>query len=213
MLACAIRSTPPRPSAANDSPQLTSAQQNLITNNIRLLHWVSMRIYNRSPFIRARLGSVDEAVSAGSMGMVKAAQLYDKRRGIKFSTYAASCIEKNIIRAAQLATVVHVPVNFHSPSNAKRKERFAAKADAALNCQSLPSGLEVATFDDLPADNEKLIEAVETLPEREKFVIKLRFWSRLTLTAIGEELGMTREGVRQIQLRAITKLRDQLRPD
>lgn len=198
----------PRELDPNVNPNaLTPEQQELVTDNVSLLHWVALRYFNRSPFLQSRFANSDDAVSAGAIGMVKAARLFDPSRGFKFSTYATNVIERCILRAAQEELVVRIPINFFSRANAGRAERFGRAADAALSCQSLPGDFEPETVDEMPEDYSRLHERIGDLDGCEQAVIRMYFWEKLTLQAIGLEIGVKRERVRQIRDAAVAKLR------
>jgi RNA polymerase primary sigma factor/RNA polymerase sigma factor len=139
-----------------------------------------------------------ELVSDGNMSLIRAAEKFDYTRGNKFSTYASWAIMKNFARTI--------------PDEHKHRDRYRTSFDevfaATADQRSDHHGQETAQ-----RQRERQVGRIlERLDEREQRIIASRFGLHrghepLTLKEVGAELGVTKERVRQIEARALSKLR------
>lgn len=133
----------------------------------------------------------DDAFSEASLALVRTVERFDPLRGVRFGTYACKAIMFELIRARKLA--------------GRRQERFGASLE---NCMA-----EAVTVDSavnlMAEDVRRKME--DGLTERESHILSARFGLKdgrgLTLREIGENIGVNRERVRQIQKQALGKLR------
>ena len=156
---------------------------------------------------RTRLSEVDfaEMVSEGNMALLRAVDKFDAERGFKFSTYACRAILKAFSRQGMKQT--------------KHRQRYPAEYDPNLQKSDY---LEVKRAQRIRDDAAELrhivIENKADLSEIERSVIEHRFGIErplandkpLTLEQIGKMIGVTKERVRQIQNKALAKLRDEI---
>lgn len=140
-----------------------------------------------------------ELVSDGNMSLIRAVEKFDFSRGNKFSTYATWAIMKNFARSI--------------PEERKRRERyvtgneevFDAAADNRTDEQEQVQSAEQAAF--------RVNRLLEYLQPREREIIRMRAGldthaKGMTLEEIGQKLGITKERVRQLNVRAMKRLRD-----
>lgn len=220
----------------------TAARDEMITFNLRLVLSIANK-YNGRGLEHADL------VQEGNIGLMKAVEKFDYRRGFKFSTYATRWIRQAITRAiADQARNIRLPV--HMLESVNKIQSVSRELMQKLGREPLVS--ELATVLDIPeykviriqkcisleAENaggivfddylnpasvtpedlkiesdrdHKLKAVLKTLTDREKRVLELRFGidekSVYTLEEVGQEYGVTRERIRQIEAKALRKLR------
>ena len=225
------------------------ARDHLIQANLRLVVSVAKRYVGRGM-------SFLDLIQEGNIGLMKATEKFDYKRGFKFSTYATWWIRQAITRAiSDQSRTIRLPVHVGETINRVRKvahrlqqifereptedevaraldlstERVRQILDHSRTPISLesPVGNEGDAFlgdfieDDklpLPIDlaahqlmKEQIAEALAKLAERERKIIELRFGlcdgKYRTLEEVGREFGITRERIRQIEAKALRKLR------
>ena len=226
-----------------------AARDHLIQANLRLVVSVAKRYVGRGM-------SFLDLIQEGNIGLMKATEKFDYKRGFKFSTYATWWIRQAITRAiSDQSRTIRLPVHVGETINRVRKiahrlqqilerepteeevgraldlstERVRQILDHSRTPISLeaPVGSEGDAFlgdfiedDKLPQPielashqimKEQIAEALGKLAERERKIIELRFGlcdgKYRTLEEVGREFGITRERIRQIEAKALRKLR------
>lgn len=227
------------------------ARQKLIKANLRLVVSIAKRYVNRSP----QLGILD-LIQEGNLGLFRAVQKFDYRRGFKFSTYATWWIRQAITRAlADHSRTIRIPVHMVETiskyTQARRKlmqelgrEPLAEEVAIEMNVSvdkirhiqkisqeviSLESPVgekEDSTLSEFIEDEKTLSpsqvvsrellkdqirEVLNDLTDRERKILELRFGlsdnNPHTLEEVGKVFGVTRERIRQIEAKALEKIR------
>lgn len=162
----------------------------------------------------------DDLAAAGNVGLVEAAELFDPTRGVAFSTYAYHAVWARItLEAKRQARRIRVPDNW-----LQDKAELTDTQDAQLEKASTILSLDWRDRDDKafqvaapvavgpePDERAALQAALHRLPARDREIVLMRSGG-LSLLEVGRRLGICRERVRQIEVRAHAKLRAWLAP-
>ncbi|MFP6638845.1 MAG: sigma-70 family RNA polymerase sigma factor, partial [Myxococcota bacterium] len=233
----------------NAHDEMTTVKNRFIEHNLKLVVAIAKDYRN--------LGlSFPDLIQEGNLGLIRAVEKFDHRRGFKFSTYAVWWIRQALVRAIQNhSRTIRLPSHVHD--RLQRSQRVRAELTGKLGRDPTPSELapalgsdtdslealdrlsrEAISLESNVAGTEKRLEdfvpdqmaeqpdggidddrmrtgvgtLIGSLTSREQLILRLRYGlageEEHTLEQIGQTLGLSRERVRQLEARALKKLRE-----
>ncbi len=181
----------------------------LVLANLGIARRVGSSWFLSSPMIH-QFATMEDFVQAAMVALIEAADNFDVRLGIKFSTYSYNCVSLKMINFVKGQSIIRVPLSADSKTRTDRIRRVIP----LLSVKDNDNGFDVPDERDLSDMDDKIqLEHVRKtlprLPEREREIIHRRFLSRSpqTLVEAGKDLGMCKQKVLQIQQRAIKRLK------
>jgi RNA polymerase sigma factor (sigma-70 family) len=174
------------PDRPHDPMRLTDEQSQLAGDNIDLAYWAARRL----ALLLAAPWLLEECEDAAVLGLIDAARAFDAARELEFSTLACRCIKNAVVARLKFLR------------RGKRCPTVATVSLDALDGDLDELGVGPRTADDSPAFEE----LIAPLSDRHRQVLRWRFRDGLTLERAGRRLGVTRERVRQIELKAMEAL-------
>ena len=228
--------------------EVYTAKMTLVQANLRLVVHTARRY--------AGIGTINisDLIQEGNIGLMRAAELFDHRKGFKFSTYATCWIKQTITRAlSNNSRMIRLPVHtayevskiIHASRDLVQEtgdeptpEELSARVNMPtkkvqnllgiskeplslsmsmgednaplsdyIEDHTIPSALDAVIKDDM---REKISRAISSLCPKEKRIVKVRYGigeEEQTLESLAQEFGVTRERIRQIEMKAIRKLK------
>ena len=179
-----------------------AARARLIEHNLRLVVFIARRFENTGV-------NLEDLISIGTIGLIKAVNTYDAAKKIKLATYASRCIENEILMHLRKVTNQRLEVSLDEPLNTDYDgnelllgEVLGTEEDTVMR----PIEEEV--------DRELLRDALRLLSERELAIIRLRFGlggrRELTQKEVADRMGISQSYISRLEKRIITRLRQEM---
>ena len=179
-----------------------AARSTLIERNLRLVVYISRKFENTGI-------SIEDLISIGTIGLIKAVNSFDPEKNIKLATYASRCIENEILMVLRKSNRLKSEVSFDEPLNTDWDGNELLLSDILGTEPDLVSK-------QLDADVEKqmLHTAIDKLNDREKYIVGLRYGlgadKEHTQKEVADMMGISQSYISRLEKRIIGKLREEM---
>lgn len=201
-------SLPPPMSAEEESEIIAhiddepSLRRVLVERNLRLVVYIAKKFENTGI-------NIEDLVSIGTIGLIKAANTFRADKNIKLATYASRCIENEILMYIRKNNGVRQELSFDEPLNVDRDGNELLLSDIlGSEADTVSAGIE--------RDEEKkvILDAVRALPRREREIIELRFGlcgrREMTQKETAKALGISQSYISRLEKKIIERLKKEI---
>ena len=179
-----------------------SARQLLIEHNLRLVVYISKRFENTGIYI-------EDLISIGTIGLIKAVNTFNSSKNIKLATYASRCIENEILMYLRKISSQRTEISFDEPLNTDWDGNELLLSDILGTDED-----EVARPMEDDAEKKMLMEAISTLSPREKSIILMRFGlpdgQEYTQKEVADIMGISQSYISRLEKKIIEQLRREM---
>ena len=178
-------------------------KQTLIERNLRLVVYIARKFENTGV-------CVEDLISIGTIGLIKAVNTFDAEKRIKLATYASRCIENEILMYLRRSCKLKLEVSLDEPLNVDWDGNELLLSDIlGTDADAIYRGIE----DEV--DKELLTLAMNRLNPREKRIMELRFGlggrSELTQKQVADMMGISQSYISRLEKKIIDRLRDEIK--
>lgn len=174
----------------------------LIEHNLRLVVYIARKFENTGI-------SIEDLVSIGTIGLIKAVNTFDPDKNIKLATYASRCIENEILMYLRRTSKIRAEVSFDEPLNTDWDGNELVLADV------VGSDSDVVKYIEEEVDKELLKAALQKLTGREKKIMELRFGLNngieKTQREVADMLGISQSYISRLEKKILKKLRREIK--
>ena len=179
-----------------------TAKQQLIEHNLRLVVYIARRFENTGV-------NLEDLISIGTIGLIKAISTYRRDRNIKLATYASRCIENEILMHIRKIAGQKAEVSLDEPINMDYDGNELLLSDILGTDENVVTGhLE----DDV--DLHLLRQALDQLPERERQIINMRYGlngaQELTQKEVAQKMGISQSYISRLEKRIMLRLKKEM---
>ena len=180
----------------------TAAKQLLIERNLRLVVFIARRFENTGI-------NLEDLISIGTIGLIKAIETYRQDRNIKLATYASRCIENEILMYIRKISHQKTEVSLDEPINMDYDGNELLLSDIL----GTDEDMILRPMEDA-VDLQLLRQAVRALPPREREIILMRFGlegtQELTQKEVAQKMGISQSYISRLEKRIMEKLRNEI---
>ena len=186
----------------NYDPDDSKVREILITRNLRLVVYIAKKFDSTNT-------SIEDMISIGTIGLIKAVNTFRPDKNIKLATYASRCIENEILMYLRKFSSIKNEISIDEPLNVDWDGNELLLSDI------LGSDSDVVTRD-MEDDEEKKIlrDAVSDLCDRERIIIEMRFGlhngKELTQKEVADALGISQSYISRLEKKIMTRLRKKI---
>lgn len=179
-----------------------AARKKLIEHNLRLVVYISKRFENTGI-------NIEDLISIGTIGLIKAVNTFNSFKNIKLATYASRCIENEILMYLRKISSQKTEISFDEPLNTDWDGNELLLSDILGTDED-----EVARPLEDDADRQMLMEAISTLGERERTIIMMRFGlpcgKEHTQKEVADIMGISQSYISRLEKRIIGQLKKEI---
>jgi len=179
-----------------------NARLNLIEHNLRLVVYIAKRFDNTNI-------DIEDLISVGTIGLIKAVNSFDNSKNIKLATYASRCIENEILMHLRKMVRVRTEVSLDEPLNVDWEGNMLLLSDI-LGTES------DIIFKDVESTTERemLLQMFKRLPDREQKIMQMRFGlygqEEKTQKEIAEMMGISQSYISRLEKKIVDKLKEEI---
>lgn len=200
----------PAPLSKDEEEELVSkintgdknVQSTLIERNLRLVVYIARKFENTGV-------SIEDLISVGTIGLIKAVKTFNPERKIKLATYASRCIENEILMYLRRNNKVKAEISFYEPLNIDWDGNELLLSDILGTDNDIVYNL---IEDEI--DKELLFIALQNLNEREKEIVQLRFGlngkREKTQKEVAQMLGISQSYISRLEKKIISRLKKEI---
>ena len=201
---------PPPPLSRDEEAELIArldqgdeaVKSQLIERNLRLVVYIARRFENTGV-------GIEDLISIGTIGLIKAVNTYKPAKNIKLATYASRCIENEILMHLRKTANLKSEVSFDEPLNTDWDGNELLLSDV----MGTEEDVVMKPIED-DVDRQLLFEALEKLDEREQQIITMRFGLRggpeRTQKEVADVLGISQSYISRLEKRIISRLKREI---
>ena len=179
-----------------------AARQLLIEHNLRLVVYISKRFENTGV-------NIEDLISIGTIGLIKAVNTFNSGKNIKLATYASRCIENEILMYLRKISTQRTEVSFDEPLNTDWDGNELLLSDILGTDED-----EVSRPLEDDADKQMLMEAIGVLDHREQEIILMRFGlpegREYTQKEVADAMGISQSYISRLEKRIIQRLKKEI---
>ena len=179
------------------------ARRIMIERNLRLVVYIARKFENTG------IG-IEDLISIGTIGLIKAVNSFDPDKNIKLATYASRCIENEILMVLRKTNRLKLEVSFDEPLNTDWDGNELLLSDILGTEPDL-----VSRDIDSSVEKEMLYSAIRSLNQREKDIVNLRYGlgheKEHTQKEVADIMGISQSYISRLEKRIIEKLKNELR--
>ncbi len=179
-----------------------SCRDALVVHNLRLVVYIAKKFETKS-------ASIEDLVSIGTIGLMKAVNTFVPEKNIKLATYASRCIENEILMYLRKNSSKHQESSIDDPLNTDCDGNELLLSDVLGSDQNLV-GIELEQND----ERSTLLAAVDRLSKREKHIMQLRFglegYKEHTQKEVADTIGISQSYISRLEKRIIKRLKNEL---
>ena len=179
-----------------------AAKQLLIEHNLRLVVYISRRFENTGV-------NLEDLISIGTIGLIKAVNTYRRDKNIKLATYASRCIENEILMHIRKISAQKAEISLDEPINMDYDGNELLLSDILGTDENVVTG---ALEDDV--DLQILRKALTELPQREQEIMQMRYGlagrKELTQKEVAEKMGISQSYISRLEKKIMIRLKKEL---